>query len=169
MIAATESGFVLASGPTVTVQRLGADLQPQGPAIDLGVKIFYWEGTMAATDSSIAVALAQPYAALLSVVDADNQVTQSSLSGAVKLGMRMGITSEPTGLAAFWPEWDADYRKHWAFQHPLSRSPTAGPYGFGQPALADEEGHMALARVGDAFFVALSETYGEIEILSPGR
>ena len=169
MIAATDSGFVLGSGPSVTVQRLGPELQPQGPAIDLGVTIFYWEGAMAATDSSIGVALAQPYAALLSVVDADNQVTRASLSGGVKLGMRMGIASAPAGLAAFWPEWDADRQERWAFQYPLARSPTPGQNGFGNQVLADEEGHMALGRVGDAFFVALSDTSGEIEILSPGR
>jgi hypothetical protein len=87
----------------------------------------------------------------------------------VKLGIRMGVTADAAGLAAFWPEWDANRQKRWAFQSPLVRSPIAGPNGFGQQALADEEGHMALARVGDAFFVALSETYGEIEILSPGR
>ncbi|HEY8926096.1 MAG TPA: hypothetical protein VIU64_17045, partial [Polyangia bacterium] len=169
MIAATDSGFVLASGPSVTVQRLGAELQVRGPAVDLGVTIFYWEGAVVATDTFIAVALAQPYAALLSVVDGNNQVTQSSLSGGVKLGLRMGVGADSNGLAAFWPEWDDDRRKRWAFQHPLSRSPAASPYGFGQAALADEEGHIALGRVGDAFFVALSETPGEIEILSPGR
>jgi len=169
IIAATESGFVLASGPTATVQRLGPELQTQGPAIDLGVTIFYWEGAMVATDSWIAVALAQPYAALLSIVDAANQVTRSSLNGGVKLGMRMGLSSDPTGLAAFWAVWDADRQKSWVFQHPLSQSPAASPYGFGQPVLADEEGHMALARVGDTFFVALSDTSGEIEILSAGR
>ena len=124
---------------------------------------------MAATDSAIVVALAQPYQALLSLVDADNHVTQSSLSGGVKLGMRVGLSSDAVGMAAFWPEWDSDRHKSWAFQHPLAKNPIDTQYGFAQQPLDSEDGHMALGRVGDAFFVALSETFGEIEILSVGR
>lgn len=173
LVAATETGFVLVGGAPVTAQWLDTGLQARGAAVDLGNPVIndpaLYDGVVAATDTSLAFALAQPYAAVLTLVDAAHAVTTLSLNGGGKIGMRIGVCADDSTLAAFWPAWDSDNRESLVLLHPLTMLPPANPNGFSQQPVAIAETFMALARVGDQYFAALSGVIGEIEILSLGR
>jgi hypothetical protein len=173
LVAATETGYVLVGGAPVTAQWLDAGLQARGTAVDLGDPSIndpsLYDGAVAATDGALAFAQAQPYASVLTLVDAARAVTKLSLNGGGKLGMRIGICADGSTLAGFWPEWDGDRKQSWVFLHPLTMLPPVNPNGFSLHPVDLEASLMTVARVGDRYFAALSAVVDEIEILSLGR
>jgi hypothetical protein len=103
LLAATKSGFVLVGGQSMSVRRLDGALQPIGPPLDLGLP-FWFFGSVAATDTRIAVNLAIPYASRLFVIEGDKVLHTFPIEGRYKTGRDVALASDGTSIGAAW--WD---------------------------------------------------------------
>ena len=102
-LAATPEGFVAVMGATEKIYRLDPELQLIGTPLDLGVG-FWTYGSVAATESMIAVNLSVPYGSLLAWGGLSGSITKVAMSGGGKLGLPIDLLASGHGISAAWDD-----------------------------------------------------------------
>ena len=105
LLTGTPSGFALVGAGLDDghdgLLRLGADLQPVGPAVPLG-RDFWFYGQLIASDTRAAVSLSAPYGSYLVLMDTEQVTGELLLAGGGKTGMDEAFLLTDGGIGAAW-------------------------------------------------------------------
>jgi hypothetical protein len=114
LLTGTPSGFALVGARLEDghdgLLRLGADLQPVGPAIPLG-RDFWFSGQLVASDTRAAVSLSAPYGSYLILLDAQQVTAELLISGGGKTGMDEAFLLTDGGIASAWLTRDVEVQR----------------------------------------------------------